>query len=140
MIKEIGLFGTCGKSRWRERIAIPIIEEAGKKYFNPNKKNWTPKDSIREYHHLTTDKVILSAISNETSSYGSLGELGWTILGALSRGQKVGLYFEEDLSKLKGTKRRLRELIKKHVKSINNKNFYYAKSIEDLAKWAVKQL
>ena len=61
----IGMFGTCGGSKWREPF-IEKYEELGISYFNPQVDNWTDQNAIVEARHLAEDKVILFPITNET--------------------------------------------------------------------------
>lgn len=138
--KIIGLFGTCGKTTWRRDIAIPLIEKAGKKYFNPQRDDWSEEHVRVEYDHLMNDKVIVQVITYETGGFGSLAETGWIATGALLRGQKVGFYIEEGLKTLLNPEeRRARELIKYHINNLKG-HVYLANSIQDLIKWAVNQL
>ena len=137
----IGLFGTCGKTTWRKDIAIPIIEKAGKKYFNPQRDDWSEEHIPLEYNHLMHDKVIIHVITYETGGFGSLAETGWIAMGALLRGQKIGFYIEDGLKNLlHPTERRARNLIKDHIKNLKHKHVYLANNIPDLINWAVQQL
>lgn len=82
-IITIGLFGTCGQSRWRE----PFIAEYKNRninYYNPQVDNWSPENAIEEAKHLTEDEIILFPITNETYGLGSLSEVGFSILNVIN--------------------------------------------------------
>ena len=40
---KVFLGGACGKSTWRKDIAIPLLEQAGVAYFNPQVDEWRPE-------------------------------------------------------------------------------------------------
>lgn len=76
----VGLFGTCGDSRWREDIAIPILEQRQKTYFNPVVPNWTEEAMKNEVDHAANDKVVMLVITGETTGIASMAESGWIAL------------------------------------------------------------
>ena len=53
----IGLFGTCGGSKWRDKF-IAKYNERGIEFFNPQKDDWKPEDAEIEADHLANDGVI----------------------------------------------------------------------------------
>jgi hypothetical protein len=138
---EVGLFGTCGTpaSTWREDIFIPALQRRGLKFYNPQlgPNEWKPEMASIEADHLANDEVIVFPISKETHGYGSLGEAGWAILGALMRGQKLGIYIEEDESMPKPAKR-ARALFKALATQLQKDYpvFQFEDSLEDQAIWA----
>lgn len=83
----IGLFGTCGKSTFRQEIFIPEYArrgwKSGEDFFNPQVADWKPEDAVVEAEHLATDQVILFPITGETYATGSLAEVGFSILNAI---------------------------------------------------------
>ena len=84
----VGLFGTCGGSKWRD----PVMKELAKKhikYFNPVVENWTPECAKVEADNLAHDKALLFVVTNETEAYGSLAETGWAENSAERSGQHV---------------------------------------------------
>lgn len=145
LFPEVGLFGTCGSpaSTWRKDIFIPKLEKYGLDYFNPQIEpgEWTLEMVTREAEHLAKDEVIVLPISKETHGYGSLGEAGWAILGALLRGQKLGIFIEED-ENAPGDARRSRRLFKELATKLQHDYpvFQFENSMEDLATWAVVTL
>lgn len=82
MSRCIGLFGTCGTSKWRE----PFIERykmLGIEYFNPQVPDWNPACAVLEAQHLKEDSIILFPVTGETFAFGSLAETGFSILHAI---------------------------------------------------------
>ncbi|NQU83293.1 MAG: hypothetical protein HQ536_01135 [Parcubacteria group bacterium] len=136
---EVGLFGTCGSpaSTWRQDIFIPELEKRGLSYFNPQVEEWSPEMAQREAEHMATDEVIVLLISKETHGYGSLAEGGWAILSTLLRGQKLGIYVEEDET-MSEDARLTRTLFKILAEQIQRDYpvFQFENSMEDLAQWA----
>lgn len=79
----IGLFGTCGGSRWREDLFIPRYRERGIEFFNPQVEDWNPSLAEVEAEHLANDAIILFPVTNETYAFGSLAETGFSMLNAM---------------------------------------------------------
>ena len=83
----IGLFGTCGSSKWREPF-MKAYDEQGIKYFNPVKEDWKVEDAQIEAEHLANDEIICFPVTDETYAFGSLGEVGFSILQAIKLNQR----------------------------------------------------
>lgn len=83
----VGLFGTCGDSKWRENHSIPLLEKAGIEFFNPVVPDWTDECAVIEAEHAAQDKVVLMVITGETTAIGSMAESGWIALQNHLRGQ-----------------------------------------------------
>lgn len=79
----VGLFGTCGGSRWRERLFIPEYEKRGIEFYNPQVEDWDPSMAGVEAEHLANDAIILLPVTNETYAFGSLAETGFSMLNAV---------------------------------------------------------
>lgn len=77
----VGLFGTCGNSKWREPF-IALYDSMNVPYFNPQVPNWNSELAAKEAEHLATDPIVLIPITNETSGIGSLAEVGFTVAQA----------------------------------------------------------
>lgn len=139
LMPGVGLFGTCGSSTWREDIFIPLLKKMGVDYFNPQvgPNEWIPEMAQREAKHLASDEVIVLPISKETYGYSSLAECGWAILGGLLRGQKVGIYIEED-DQMPEDAKRARMLVKGLSETLQKEYpvFQFENSLQDLALWA----
>lgn len=82
----IGLFGTCGSSRWREPFIHAIQQTKTATYFNPQlpEGTWTPECADIENQHFLTDDIILFPITSETTAFGSLGEVGFSVESLIS--------------------------------------------------------
>jgi len=122
----VGLFGTCGDSKWRE----PFIETCEKHlevdYFNPVVPVWDPTFAVQEAEHLVNDDIILFPVTGETYGEGSLAETGYSISQALrsNKNRYVVVYVEpqvhkelEDADKAKATtSNKMRALVLAHLK------------------------
>jgi hypothetical protein len=80
----IGLFGTCGSSKWRDNF-VSLYTEFGVNYFNPLVEDWDPSLAEIEAYHLMNDEIILFPVTDETYGVGSLSEIGFSILTSLKR-------------------------------------------------------
>jgi hypothetical protein len=81
---KIGLFGTCGASKWRKSF-IEAYKKEGFDYFNPQlgEGEWTPEFADIENQHFKTNEIILFPITSETTGLGSLSEVGFSIAETL---------------------------------------------------------
>lgn len=117
MLKNVvGLFGTCGSSKWREEVAIPILDEAGIEYFNPVVADWNYEAMKNEADHAATDKVVLLVITGETTGIASMAESGWIALQSQLRNQNLVMVLEDmppDDDDLRINK--TRKLIRQHI-------------------------
>lgn len=110
-------------STWRKDTAIPMLEAARKRYFNPQKEGWTPEDAVIEAAELEKSKVIVMYLDDTGRGFNSLAELSdiaW-------RGQKVFIVFGKftDGMVIEGQTITGREL-----KDLNNMRGWYEKFIE----------
>jgi len=78
----IGLFGTCGSSRWRDPF-VQHYTAAGIPFFNPQVDEWDETMALEEARHLAEDCIVLFPVTSETYSLGSLTECGFSILQAI---------------------------------------------------------
>lgn len=89
-IATIGLFGTCGKSTWRNDLIKHFKVLGGGKsyhnYYNPQVPDgtWKPEMAKEEARHLATDDIIVMPVTDETYGFGSLGEIGMAIAQVLA--------------------------------------------------------
>jgi hypothetical protein len=144
----IGMFGTCGGSKWRDRF-MKEYKSLGIPYFNPQKDNWKPEDAITEAEHLTHDRIILFPITNETYAFGSLGEVGFSILNAIKLNDNRDIIVMIDSEvKVKHENAciaelimfeaqekdslRARTLVKAHLRNINHPNVYMVDNLADM--------
>lgn len=144
---SVGLFGTCGGSRWREPFT-QAFDPLGIPYFNPQVDNWTPELADLEAWHLANDRLILFPVTDETFAFGSLAESGFSIQSAcsLNATRFVVIYIEPDVCQaLKvsspeqaDASRRARKLALSHLKKVSNPNVFYATSLDDMRVKALK--
>lgn len=136
----IGLFGTCGKSKWRDPF-ITMYDKNNINFFNPQVDDWEPSMAEKEAHHLAHDAVILFPVLGETYGLGSLAETGFSILNALKLDdhRHFVIMIEKDLDeKLKSNPElykesaRARALIKEHLSKIHFSNVYVVDSLEKM--------
>jgi hypothetical protein len=144
----IGLFGTCGSSKWRDKF-ISLYESRGIDYFNPVKENWKPEDATVEAEHLENDKIICFPITDETFAFGSLGEVGFSILQAIKMDQNrdIIVMIDPDVklneswmsmneSATAEIQRKdsikMRALVMAHLKKIKYPNVYIVKDLKNM--------
>lgn len=135
----VGLFGTCGDSKWRDSF-IKKYEELGISFFNPQVDDWKPENAVIEAQHLAEDKVILFPVTNETYATGSLAEVGFSILNAIKLDDRrsfavmiqMELAPELDNAVARKESLRARALVSEHLRSLRLSNLYVVDSLEEL--------
>lgn len=140
----IGLFGTCGQSKWRDPF-ITKYKSKNINYYNPQVDNWSPKNAIEEAKHLAEDEIILFPVTNETYGLGSLSEVGFSILNAINLNKKRSfvvfiadnvnescINIKDRDTKLKKESLKNRALIKEHLNKLDIDNLYIVNSLEDM--------
>lgn len=147
MLKNVvGLFGTCGDSKWREQVVIPALEKANIAYFNPVVPNWNEEAQRNEVEHVASDKVIIMAITGETTGIASMAELGWQALSASERAQNLIIFLEDmpnDVKDETGTSLRInkaRALIRKYVAAQKCLGIFLVDSLQAAADKAIEIL
>ena len=137
----IGLFGTCGGSKWRDPF-MAKYQELGIEYYNPQVPNWTPDCAVEEAEHLASDQIILFPITDETYATGSLAESGFSILNAIKLDDRRDFVIlisptlqEELMKKNPDTAKeslRARALVNQHLKKLNFSNLYVVETLEEM--------
>ena len=69
--KEVGLFGTCNDSQWRESL-IPLLNC---KYFNPVVKDWNEEAQKEELEKRQSCDFILYVITPKMTGVYSIAEV-----------------------------------------------------------------
>ena len=141
----IGLFGTCGGSKWRDPF-IKRYEELGFDYYNPQVDNWEPWMAKEEADHLAQDAIILFPVTDETYGLGSLAETGYSILQALRRDKRreFVIMIHDHLSdvldnpELCKESTRGRKLISSHLAKINMANVHIVGDLDTMLELSVK--
>ncbi len=115
MLKDVvGLFGTCGNSKWRNWVIRQLHQERIG-YFNPVVPDWKPEFAAIEAEHLITDRVLLFVVTGDTESFGSLAEMGWAALTTQRTGQTVVFVIQPMPGDHRSAANRTRILVKKHA-------------------------
>jgi len=135
----VGLFGTCGGSRWRDPFMVKY-KEFGISYFNPQVENWDPSCAEEEARHLADDAIILFPITSETYATGSLSEVGFSILNAIRLDDRRDfvIMIEMDLLEhltdevARKESLRARALVKQHLKKLRLSNVYLVDTLEEM--------
>lgn len=138
----VGLFGTCGTSKWRDSF-ISKYKELGIPYYNPQVPDgtWEPYMAKEEAHHFANDKIVLFPITHETYAGGSLAEVGFSLLNAIRLDDRryfvilVADYLDDALQvNLTAYKEslRARSLVIEHLKKLNFSNIYVVDSLEKM--------
>jgi hypothetical protein len=141
----VGLFGTCGKSKWR----TPFMEkykELGICFYNPQVENWDPSCADIEAQHLADDEVILFPVTNETYATGSLSEVGFSILQAIrldDRRDFIVLVASDLLEELNDSiarkeSLRARALVKQHLKKLRLPNLYLVDTLDEMLQVSIE--
>lgn len=69
---EVGLFGTCNNSTWRDEI-IKQLKDVN--YFNPVVKDWTPEAQQIEIQKRVECDILLYVITPKMTGVYSIAEL-----------------------------------------------------------------
>lgn len=148
MLKKcVGLFGTCGDSKWRDEV-IPILTAANVDYFNPVVPEWNDEAQRNEVEHAASDHVILLVITGETTGIASMAESGWIALNCATTGQKLIVVLDDMPNDVKdefGVSLRLnkaRALLRKYIRSSDNdqSSLFLMETVQDAALKAVELL
>lgn len=137
----IGLFGTCGSSKWRDSF-IKKYKMKNVEFFNPQKDDWKPEDSAVEAEHLVNDDIILFPVTSETFGTASLAETGYSILSAIrSNSQRyVIIFIESKLNPLLAIEnptaakesQNARAIVLAHLKKVKNPNVFIVNSLDEM--------
>lgn len=135
----IGLFGTCGKSRWRDPF-IAAYDARGIRYFNPQVENWNREFAREEARHLANDEIILYPITRETYASGSLSEIGFSILNAikLNNRRDFVVLVERELNPelddpvAREESHTTRALVLEHLKKLDLSNVYLVSTLDEM--------
>lgn len=141
---SIGLFGTCGGSKWRDRF-IKKYEELGISFFNPQVEDWKPELAAIEAQHLAEDKVILFPVTNETYATGSLSEVGFSILNAIKLDDRrsfvvmIQMDLVSELADPVACKEslRARALVSEHLRKLRLSNLYVVETLDQMMELSI---
>lgn len=143
----VGLFGTCGRSTWRNAF-IEKYQQENIGYFNPFKENWSPNDAADEAAHLVQDDIILFPVTGETYGSASLAEAGFSVyqaVNALTNLRFVFIYIEDALQDdLRQNERcwkestNARKIVLQHIQKIKSPQVFVVKSLDEMLEKSVK--
>eukprot|EP00041_Stephanoeca_diplocostata_P014318 m.259191 g.259191 ORF g.259191 m.259191 type:complete len:196 (-) comp19659_c1_seq4:100-687(-) len=68
------LGGSCGRTTWRKELAVPVLEAAGIKYYNPQRDDWSPDLVSVEAKIKQQSALMLFVIGNCTRGLASVVE------------------------------------------------------------------
>lgn len=145
-VVTVGLFGTCGGSKWR----VPFEDKyrsAGISFFNPQVDNWDASMADIEAQHLAEDEIILFPITGETYGTGSLAETGFSILQAIRLDDRRDFVILIDKELSPGLMEnavaakeslRARALVKAHLRKVRLSNLYVVETLEEMLAVSLK--
>jgi hypothetical protein len=116
-------------------------DKIGIEYFNPQVDNWDPSLAEIEAQHLANDEVILFPVTNETYATGSLAEVGFSILNAISLDDRRDFVILIDPTLDESLKEnavaykdsvRARALVKQHLIKLRLGNLYLVDTLEEM--------
>lgn len=138
---NIGLFGTCGGSSWRN-VFMKKYQELGISFFNPQVDDWKPELAAVEADHLVNDDIILFPVTDETYGMGSLSETGFSIMQTINTNanRSVVIMVDKDVKEelkvadpvLAKESMRSRALVRAHLSRIARNNVYVVNSLEEM--------
>lgn len=139
----VGLFGTCANSNWRDSF-IKEYKQRKIDFFNPDLgDDWTPDAAEDENKHLNEDDIILFPVLAESLGFGSLGEIGFSIMNVMNHiltGHNQFLVVliddecdmedasKEDIKLSKNT----RKIIKSKVEDVDHPNVFLVKTLDEM--------
>jgi len=136
----VGLFGTCGGSKWRDDF-ITSYETLDVDYFNPDAgDNWHPGLVDEENRHLLEDEIILFPVLAESLGLGSLAEIGFSVLNVIQnieRGsnQHLIVMIDDDCTAANSTaseidhSQRTRRLVKSKLIKVTHPNVIVVRNL-----------
>lgn len=142
--KTVGLFGTCGSSKWREPF-IKRLDELGVSWYNPCREDW---DAEEDSFQLKNDRIILMPVTDETYGTGTLSESAFGVVTTLAsvyqKSAKLVIYiapevkYDEENPNLSNSvavkeSNRARKIVAEHIKVFDNlPNVYFVDSLEKM--------
>eukprot|EP00117_Sycon_ciliatum_P034995 scpid38490/ scgid0361/ len=92
----VHLGGSCGRTTWRDEIAIPYLEEMDIEYDNPQTGTWTWRFNRipEEVQRLRSCSVLLFVITSETRSAASMVDAA-THIGLQLPHHSIIMYIED---------------------------------------------
>lgn len=125
--KSLSVFlgGSCNPTTWRTRLAIPLLDQYGLTYYNPQVEEWYEELVAEETFAKTHARCILMVIDKKTRAIVSMNEAIEYMVGKNNINQVVLVVvqdFEQDVENTKSTNDDLaiaRSLVKELAKKNN---------------------
>ena len=138
----IGLFGTCGNSRWRDKF-ITKYNVLGIPWYNPQVAvgAWKPEMAAQESAHLDSDRILVVVINNETTALGSLAETGFCVIQVTKASQSTRyavIYIDPTVAEGTDTPKaiadsiRARRLVLAHLRQLRDERVIICQSAEEV--------
>ena len=98
-VNQVFLGGACDPTTWRKDTAIPMLEEAGCAYFNPQVEEWDESCIAKEAKAKAESYILLFVFDAETRGIATINEVVENIAagrevvlvrGLVKAGQDVG--------------------------------------------------
>lgn len=143
MKTTVGMFGTCSGSTWRE----PFIKEYKQRkidFFNPDLgDDWTPDATENENIHLIEDNIVLFPVLAESLGFGSLGEIGFSMLTVLKNvmtgHNQYLIVLIDDKCEMEGASTEdiklsdnTRKIIKSKVEDVDHPNVFLVNTLDEM--------
>jgi hypothetical protein len=71
---DVFLGGSCNPTTWRTDVAVPMLDAAGLRYFNPQTDDWSPAQVDIENQAKIHSQMALFVIDNQTRAIASILE------------------------------------------------------------------
>jgi len=145
----VGLFGTCDNVPWRGEF-IESLTKHNIEFFNPDAgDNWHPGMIDDENRHLMEDDIILFPVLKESLGFGSLGEIGFSVLNIIrnitngSNQHLIVMIDDECTDERKTDDERAasvkaRKLVKSKLVKVNHPNVFVVDSLEEMKTLTVR--
>ncbi len=144
---NIGLFGTCGGSKWRDEFML-VYTKLGIPFYNPQVDDWKPELAEIEAEHLVNDDIILFPVTSETFGMGSLAETGFSIMQVINSNdnRSVVIMVDKDVKEelktadpvISKESTRSRALVRAHLNKIKKPNVYIVNSLTEMMEVSLK--
>jgi len=74
LVNQVFLGGSCDPTTWRKDIAIPALEEAGCRYYDPQVDDWYPELMEIEAKAKLESYVLIFVFDDQTRAIASINE------------------------------------------------------------------
>ena len=76
---QVFLGGACNPTTWRKEVAIPVLDNAGITYYNPQVEKWNPMLMEVEEQAKQSSSILLFVVDNLTRGIASMVEIGYML-------------------------------------------------------------